>query len=446
MLGNETAQGSAVDTGATTTVRVVFPDLHGVSRGKDVPAAEFDRVAEHGICFCSAVMGTDLRHNAVVGAEKGYPDMRAVPDIATLVPLPWEPGVSVCIADLLRVSDERPQPTDPRGALKRAVAEFAELGYFPLIGPELEFYMCRIDDAEPSRVTRFVDRLSMVYAVGPRADPGGVVRGIAESLSRLGLGAFAANHEFCNSQYEINLWEGRAVTAADRAFLVKTAVKDVAALSGLLATFMGMPFNDQGGSGFHVHVSLEREGRNSFADPDDPDGISPAMRSFIAGVLLHTSALMALLNPTVNAYRRIVSDPLAPKHANWGWDNRLAMVRVPPERGGATRIEVRLGDGSANPYLTVAAILFAGLHGVRESLPLQPPIAGDGTGAAPDERGIPLARSLEASLAALEQDEVLRALLSPELVDTFLQLKRHEIARHQSWVSDWEIEEYLRHL
>ena len=186
--------------------------------------------------------------------------------------------------------------------------------------------------------------------------------------------------------------------AADRAFLLKSAVKDVAALNGLLATFMGRPFNDQGGSGFHVHVSLERDGSNAFADRDDPEGISADMRSFVAGVLLHAPALMALLNPTINAYRRIVPDSLAPTHANWGWDNRTAMVRIPPERGGATRLEVRVGDGSANAYLTVAAILFAGLHGVREALPLQPPLTGDVAAAGPDMRGASLARSLEESL------------------------------------------------
>jgi len=148
----------------------------------------------------------------------------------------------------------------------------------------------------------------------------------------------------------------------------------------------------------------------------------------------------------VNAYRRIVPDSLAPTHANWGWDNRTAMVRIPPERGGATRLEVRVGDASANPYLTIAAILFAGLHGIRESLPVPPPVKGD-VGAVPeDQRGAPLARSLEQSLDALEHDEVFRDIIEPELIDTFLALKRFEVQRHQAWVSDWEVEEYLHHL
>ena len=446
MLENEAVESPAPAIGTASTVRVLFPDLHGVPRGKDVPVSEFDHVADHGIGFCSAVMGTDLRHTPVVGGEEGYPDMRAVPDMSTLTAVPWEPGVSTVIADLQRVGEDRAEPTDPRGALRRAVAEFEELGYSPIIGPELEFFLCRADESEPPRFSRYVDRLSMVYTVGPQADPDGIVRKLTETLASLGMETFAVNHEFSNSQYEINLREAPAVKAADRAFMLKSAVKDVAVLNGLIATFMGKPFNDQGGSGFHVHVSLERDGSNAFVDKDDPDGISAPMRSFLAGVLLHAPALMALLNPTINAYRRIVPDSLAPTHANWGWDNRTAMVRIPPERGGATRVEVRVGDGSANAYLTIAAILFAGLHGVRDSLPLQPPVAGDVSVAAEEERGAPLAHSLEESLAALERDDVFRALIAPELIDTFVAVKRFELERHHAWVSDWEIDEYLRHL
>ena len=260
MLENQAVESSGPAIGTASTVRVLFPDLHGVPRGKDVPVSEFDHVADHGICFCSAVMGTDLRHTPVVGGEEGYPDMRAVPDMSTLTAVPWEPGVSAVIADLQRVGEDRAEPTDPRGALRRAVAEFEELGYSPIIGPELEFFLCRADESEPPRFSRYVDRLSMVYTVGPQADPDGIVRKLTETLASLGMETFAVNHEFSNSQYEINLREAPALKAADRAFLLKSAVKDVAVLNGLVATFMGKPFNDQGGSGFHVHVSLERDG------------------------------------------------------------------------------------------------------------------------------------------------------------------------------------------
>jgi glutamine synthetase len=429
---------------SVTSVRVVYSDLHGVSRGKDVPIGEFDRAAEHGLAFCSAIMGTDLRHTPVVGAEQGYPDLIAKPDLSTITLLPWEPGVACCIADLEPVSGTSATPADPRGAVRKAVAGFEELGYSPIVGPELEFFLCIPDPAAPNGIRRYVDNLSMVYTVGPQADPKGVVRQITEALSRLGMHSYASNHEFMNSQYEINLRHGPALGAADRAFRLKSAVKDVAATHGLIATFMGKPFNDQGGSGFHIHFSLDREDDNAFADHGDPDGVSAELRHFSAGVLAHAGALSAFLNPTVNAYRRLVPDSLAPTHANWGWDNRTSFIRIPAERGRASRVEVRVGDGSANPYLAIAAILFAGLHGVRDKLELGPPVGGDAYTLS--EPGEPLPTSLDAALDALAADAVLRDAMGPQIVDTFLAMKRFELDRHRQWVSDWELAEYLHHL
>jgi glutamine synthetase len=426
---------------SVTSVRVVYPDLHGYPRGKDVPIGEFDRVAEHGLAFCSAIMGTDLRHTPVVGGEQGFPDLIAVPDLTTMTQLPWEPGVAWCIADVQAVQDG-PRPPDPRGTLRRAVAAFEELDLAPIVGPELEFFLCVRDPEAPNGFGRYVDNLSMVYTVGPQADPRGVVREITEALSQLGMGAFAANHEFMNSQYEINLRHGPALIASDRAFRLKAAVKDVAAQHGLVATFMGKPFNDQGGSGFHLHVSADRVDDNAFADGD---GVSPELCRFVAGVLAHAPALMAFLNPTINAYRRLVPDSLAPIRCNWGWDNRTTYIRIPPERGHGARVEIRVGDGSANPYLATAAVLFAGLHGLREDLPLPDPISGDAYGLG-EAAGDPLPASLEAALDAVEADAYLRDVIGPEVVDTFATLKRFEIERHRTWVSDWEVAEYLHHL
>ncbi len=428
-----------------TSVRVLYPDLHGIARGKDVPIAEFDHVAEKGLCFCAAVMGTDLRHTPVVGGEEGYPDLIARPDLSTMLTLPWEPGVASCLSNL-EPAEGGVAIADPRGAVRRAVEVVRELGFDPVVGPELEFFLVVRDPAEPNGVRRHVDHLSMVYTVGPQADPGGLVRKMTEDLSTLGLEVFAVNHEFMNSQYEINLRHADALTAADRAFRLKTAVKDIAAQNGLVATFMGKPFNDQGGSGTHLHISFGRDGRNAFDAPDGEHGVSPSLCAFTAGVLRHADALMALLNPTVNAYRRILPDSLAPTHANWGWDNRATFIRIPPERGGATRVEIRVGDGAANPYLAIAAVLLAGAEGVRRQLTPPPPVAGDAYRADPDVIGPPLPGSLDAALDALEQDTLLREGLGEEIVGTFLALKRFELERHRTWVSDWEISEYLHHL
>jgi len=425
-----------------TTIRVLYPDLHGVARGKDVPAGEFDVVAESGLCFCSAVMGTDLRHTPVVGGEIGYPDMVARPDLSTLVRLPWEPDVAHCLADLERAPEGVPEPTDPRGAVRRAVAAFEEIGYSPVIGPELEFFLCEPDPQSPGGVRRYVDRLSMVYTVGRQADPRGISGQLLRHCADLGLGAFAANHEYMNSQYEINIRESHALDAADRAFRLRAAVKDYAAQQGLIATFMGRPFNDQGGSGFHLHLSFERDGENACAG----DEVAAVTRHATAGILAHASALMALLNPTINAYRRILPDSLAPTHANWGMDNRTTFVRIPPERGEGARLEIRVGDGTANPYLAIASTLAAALDGVKRELEPPAPVAGDAYAADEAIQGAPLPGSLDASIEALEADAVLCEALGSETVETFATMKRFEIERHAAHVSDWELDEYLHHL
>ncbi len=428
-----------------TSIRVLYPDLHGVPRGKEVPIAQFDDVIEKGLCFCAAVMGTDLRHTPVVGGDEGYPDFIARPDMSTMTTLPWEPGVACCLANLEPAAGGKPIP-DPRGTVRQAVEDLRAIGFDPIVGPELEFYLVQRDPAATHGIRRRVDQLSMVYTVGPHADPDGIVRGMTEALEHIGLKVFAFNHEFMNSQYEINLRHTDALRAADGAFRLKSAVKDIAAQHGLVATFMGKPFNDQGGSGTHLHVSLNRDERNAFDAPGEEDGVSAELRAFTAGVLAHASGLMAFLNPTINAYRRIRPDSLAPTHANWGWDNRTTFIRIPPERGGATRIEIRVADGAANPYLAIAAVLAAGADGVREGLTPPRPVDGDAYRADRELIGPALPASLDAALEALEADTVLRRALGPQIVKTFLAVKRFEIERHRAWVSDWEIAEYLHHL
>jgi glutamine synthetase len=328
--------------------------------------------------------------------------------------------------------------------VRRAEAALADVGFTAKIGPELEFFLLAPDGE--GGWTRHVDNLSMVYTVGPLADPQGVMRGMLESLATIGLGAIAANHEYMNSQYEINLRECGPLAAADNAFRFKAAVKDYAAQRGLHATFMGKPFNDQGGSGSHMHVSLERDGTNAMDDGAHDTGLSEELRRFVAGVLEHAPALMAFLNPTINAYRRILPDSLAPTHVNWGLNNRTTFVRIPPERGAASRLEIRVGDGAANPYLVTAAILFAGIDGLKRELTPPDPLEGDTYTLPEDEQGPALPLSLGDALDALEADGVIRDAIGPEIVDTFLAMKRFEIERCRQHVSDWDLAEYMHHL
>jgi len=445
----------ALDAPSVRAVRVLYPDLHGVARGKDIPLRHFPAMAEEGVAFCAAVMGTDLRHTPVVGGEEGYVDFAVRPDLSTLRVCPWQPEVAWCLGESRTLDGAAPWPACPRALLRGVVDVYGERGLRPIVAPELEFFLLERDKDAPGGLRRYVDELSRVYTVGAVSDPRDVVLKMLLWCDELGLEAFAANHEFMNSQYEINLKHSPALDAADRAFLLKAAVKEIAVREGLLATFMGRPFADQGGSGFHLHLSLGNSvGGNAFADEDGPEGLSTLAAQFIAGVIDHAQGLQALLGPTVNAYKRILPDSLAPTHANWGHDNRTAFCRVPNERGARSRVEVRTGDGSANAHLITAAILLAGLDGIERELSPPPPVVGDAYRMDDEHAGSRLPSDLGAALDALEADEALVARLGPKLVSTFLAMKRFELERFVESVGEldvetvsiWEVEEYAAHL
>jgi glutamine synthetase len=435
-------------------IRLLYTDLHGVARGKDIPIGHFGEMCDEGVAFCAAVMGTDLRHTPVVGGEEGYVDFAIKPDLNTLRSVPWQPEVAWCLGEAWTLDGSEHWPSCPRALLQRVVDAYAERGLSPVVAPELEFFLAERDPQAENGLRRYVDELSRVYTVGAVSDPRGIVLRMLLWCDELGLEAFAANHEFMNSQYEINVKHAGALAAGDRAFMLKAAVKEIAAREGLLATFMGRPFADQGGSGFHLHVSVVEDGHNAFADEGGPEGLSPLAANFIAGVIEHAPGLQALLGPTVNAYKRILPDSLAPTHANWGHDNRTAFCRVPNERGSRARVEIRTGDGSACPHLIVAAVLVAGLDGIERGLTPPDPVVGDSYRLDEAHAGSALPSDLGAALDALEADAVLTVKLGPELVGTFLAMKRFEVERFSDavgeldveTVSAWEIEEYAAHL
>jgi glutamine synthetase len=438
--------GSDLARDGVRVVRLSYPDLHGVARGKDLPIEHAAWAQHHGMAFCSAIMTTDLRHNVVAGFETGFTDLVARIDPDTLLRVPWDPRLAWCLADL-ETAEGEPYPVDPRGALKAAIAAYGELDLIPVVGPELEFYLCAPDSDSPVGYRRYVDQDSQVYTVGDVADPRGVVTELLLASHDLQLGAYAANQEYGRGQYEINLRHSDALDAVDRAFRFRTVVKELAARHGLLATFIGKPWNDDEGSGLHIHLSLRREdGGNALADESRPDGLSPLVRQLSAGIVEHAAALTAILTPTVNGYKRMIPESLAPTNANWGIDNRLAMVRVPAEGGASTRVEIRLGEGAANLYLATAALLHAGLDGIRRELDPGEPVTGNPYELDPEQLGPALPDTLEKAVDALEADAFLRQALGETLIDTYLAMKRYELARWKAYVTDWEFREYARHL
>ena len=425
-------------------VRLSYSDLIGVDRGRDVLIDELANAVGHGVAFCRAIFHTSPRGDVVPvqgGLESGLPDLSATPDLSTLVDMPWEPGVAWCLADIT-VNGGEPAMESPRWVAQQVVAKLAELDLAAVIGPELEFYLCEEDGAR--NWVRYANEPGNAYVVGRKGDPRGILLTMLRYLRDASLQVTAANHEFSPGQFEINLNHSELVDAADRAFRMKSGIQEIARHEGLLATFMAKPFSDEGGSGFHLHFSLvDKAGKNIFGDPAGADGLSKRGRAAIAGVLAHAPALAALLNPTINSYKRFGPDTLAPWLIDWGLDNRSAMVRIPPERGEASRMEVRLGDATANSYIAMAAVAAAVYLGIRDEL--EPPAPLEGYGYDPASAPM-LPQSLGEALDALEADSELVEILGEYFVTSFVTYKRNEIERFNASVTDWEFREYAYHL
>jgi glutamine synthetase len=424
-------------------IRVSYSDMIGTDRGRDVLIDELATAMGHGLAFCRAIYHTSPRGDVVPvqgGLESGLPDIKARPDLATLTDLPWEPGAAWVLADCF-AEDGEPAGEGPRHVARQVSAKLAELGLQAVIGPELEFFICEPDDTCDRGWKRYADEPGNVYVVGRKGDPKGILLTMLRYLRDAKLQVTAANHEFSGGQFEINLNHSELVDAADRAFRMKSGVQEIARHEGMLATFMAKPFNDEGGSGFHLHLSLvDESGHNVFGTDDD---LSDVGRSAIAGVLAHAPALAAVLNPTINSYKRFGPDTLAPWLIDWGMDNRSAMIRIPPELGQSSRMEVRLGDATANPYLAMAAVSAAVYLGVRDKLVPPAPLEGYGY----DPTAAPmLPQSLPEALDALEADTELREVLGDYFVTSFLTYKRNEVERFSRHITDWEFLEYAYHL
>ncbi|MET9381300.1 glutamine synthetase family protein [Streptomyces sp. NPDC002928] len=431
-------------------VRVTYPDLIGTDRARDVLLDHLPSACDHGLAFCRAVYHTTPQGDVVPvpgGLDAGLPDICVRPDLDTLVPLPWEPGVAACLGDVTDPATGLPAPESPRDLLRSVLDRCTEHGLRPVVGPELEYFLCDAAPDSPQGWRRYSDALGVVYTAGLRADGDNHLLRTLRLLRDLNIGVTNGNHEFDGGQFEINLTHSEAMNAADRAFRFKSAIKELAREEGRLATFMAKPFNDAGGSGFHLHLSCEtadeEDARNSFDDPSAPYGLSDTARHAVAGILAHAPALAALANPTVNSYKRFGPDTLAPWLIDWGLDNRSAMVRIPPERGSGARFELRLGDASANPYLLIAGTIAAALLGVQAGE--EPPAPLEGYGYDPATSAI-LPTSLSAALDALEADSALTDVLGKDFTTSYLAYKRDEVARFQRHVTDWEFTEYAYHL
>jgi glutamine synthetase len=439
---SRTARVAAVLDAGVERVRVHFTDLLGVSRNKVVPISMLDEVCEDGINFCISAFCVDHAGEVIegtgLGAEVDFRDAQVKPDLSTLTVVPWERDTAVAIGDVWFDGDLL--PASPRQLLRRAADELERRGFRAVAGHELEFFLLR-PGANASGYEQYAKQPGLVYTLSPSVDTEGVLREMEDAVRAMGLPYVGSNQEYFGSQWEINLRYDDALKAADDAHLFKLAVKEIAAKHDLVATFMGKPVQELGTSGYHLHLSLwDEAGENAFHDAEAPDGLSDVCRWFIAGQLEHARGMTAIMAPTVNAYKRFLAQAFGPWNVTWGHDNRTVYVRIPRERGKATRVENRAGDGTANAYLASAAALFAGIDGLDRELDPGEPV----TGVAYELEDRPLMPfSLGEALDALEADEYFKEALGRQFVQAFVCMKRSEVARFQSAVTDWELREYV---
>ena len=430
----------AIDLAAEAKARgikyflISYTDLFGAQRAKLVPASAIAGMQKNGAGFAGFASWFDL--------SPSDPDTVAVADPDSLIQLPWKPEVGWLASDLMMGG--QPLEQAPRNILKRLSATAAEQGMVMKTGVEAEFFLISPDG---SAVSDPADR-----AAKPCYDQSALMRRyeviaeICDAMQSLGWGPYQNDHEDGNGQFEMNWNFDAALTTADRHVFFKFLTRSIAEKHGLRATFMPKPFMDLTGSGCHAHVSLWRGKENLFADPAGELGMSRLGYQFLGGVMHSAEALCALLNPTVNSYKRLAAVTTtsgatwSPGTVSYSGDNRTHMVRVPD--GG--RFELRLADGSANPYLLQAAILATGLDGMANARDPGPRLDinmyTDGHRVT-DAKRLPL--NMLDALRAFEKSDVMRAQLGESFTSAYLNLKQREWKDYCAHLTQWERDQTL---
>ncbi len=442
------------------TVRFSFADQHGLLRSKSIAAAEVPAALKNGVGFPSSLLAKDTSNKTVFpiftpGAGLGMPEFESaadalmIADAATWRVLPWASKTGWLLCDL-RFPNGKPVPFDTRGLLKQALARLGEAGYSYRVGLEIEFHVFRIVDArlrpedagQPGSPPE-VDLLSTGYQLlsetrFDQLEP--ALEILRANLAGLGLPLRSFECEFGPSQAEVTLGVQDGLAAADAMILFRSATKQILRRHGYHATFMCRPkLPNVMSSGWHLHQSLVLDGGNAFTPMEKGEYLSKTGQHYLAGLLEHARASCAFATPTINGYKRYRPYSLAPERVVWGRDNRGAMLRVLGGPGDpATRIENRIGEPAANPYLYFASQIHSGLDGIARKLPL-PPMSENPY----EEKAQFLPHTLDEAIGYLKASKVMRDGLGPAFVDYYCRIKEAEIARFNLEVSEWEHREYF---
>lgn len=429
----------AVD-GNVRYVRLQFTDLLGVIKNVEIPIDQLHKALDNKIMFDGSSI------EGFVRIEES--DMYLIPDRSTWLVFPWggEYGNVARLICEIDLPDKTPFPGDPRGVLRRVLEQAKDMGFSSFnVGPEPEFFLFKMD--EHGNPTQDVNDEGGYFDWAPLDLGENCRRDITLTLENMDFAIEASHHEVAPGQHEIDFQYADAIEAADNISTFRLVVKTVARKYGLHATFMPKPVYGINGSGMHCHMSLFRNGENAFYDATDALGLSQTARNFLAGILAHARAFTAIANPLVNSYKRLVPGFEAPSYVAWSLKNRSPLVRIPAARGMSTRVEVRSPDPSCNPYLAIAAMLAAGLDGIKQELALPEPINRNIYVMTAEEKEAAGIRSLPENLGAaideFTKDEVITTALGEHVVSHFVEAKRMEWDVYRTQISEWERQQYL---
>ena len=421
-------------------IRMQFTDIFGQLKNVALTASQVEKAVNNQIMFDGSSIEGFVRIDES--------DQYLYPDLDSFVVFPWRPQhgkVARLICDVYN-PDGTPFVGDPRSVLKKVLKKAESMGYDAFnVGPEAEFFLFQTDE-EGKPTTKTNDEAGY-FDLGPLDHGEGTRREICLALEQMGYEIEASHHEVAEGQHEIDFKYADALNAADNIITFKQTVKKIAYANGLHATFMPKPIYGTAGSGMHINMSLFKDGKNVFFDPDGERKLSKDAYHFIAGLLTHVKGMTAITNPLVNSYKRLVPGYEAPCYLAWSASNRSALIRIPAARGQSTRVELRNPDPSCNPYLALAVCLAAGLDGIEREL--EPPAeitenifemnetqrAACGIEDLPD--------SLEHALDSLQADPLMAEVLGPHIYAQFIAGKKKEWEEYCTRVSSWEIAKYM---
>ena len=428
-----------VEENGVRFIRLQFTDIFGALKNVAITEKQLKKALDNEIMFDGSSI------DGFVRIEES--DMYLRPNLDTFVIFPWRPQqgkVARLICDIYK-PDGTPFDGDPRYALRRAIADAAELGYEMNVGPECEFFLFETD--ENGHATTITQDKAGYFDLAPTDRGENARRDMTLALEEMGFEIEASHHEVAEGQNEIDFKYGPALETADKIMTFKLVVKSIAQRHGLHASFMPKPIFGINGSGMHVNMSLFKDGKNAFADPSDKNGLSKIAYHFIAGLLKHIKGLSAVTNPLVNSYKRLVPGYEAPVYLAWSCSNRTALIRVPASRGAGTRVELRCPDPSANPYLVLAVLLQAGLDGIKNNLEVENETVANifaMTDSQRKEAGIDnLPNNLYEAVNFMKESELAKSALGEHIYENYVEAKEAEWDDYRTKVHDWEIENYL---